>query len=246
MYKMASTLVMALGLTSLWAQQQSNKQIGLGTGLSYYAEKSELYSPVTHKGSSAPMQLFFRFNGQKDRHHIQLQYSSLDLNSPSTGFVPQKRIIYLQYAYHRKFASANNKFNFFGGIVLNSAGERHNVSGNINAAGNDSYDEFNSSLCPSVLGETSLGKDILTVQCWVSLLTYTVEPGYAEGLPYKANWMGINSYSKIGSRISYTTSISHRFDIRGDYQFEFCRSVKYEPVTSLNHQVIISLVYKIY
>ena len=131
-------------------------------------------------------------------------------------------------------------------MVVNSGGARRSVTGNINAAGNDSADEFNSSLSPSFLAETALGKGILTIQSWVSLLTCTVQTGYAESLPYQTNWMGINTYTKIGSRISYTRYVSHRFDLRGDYQFEYCKSVKYETVTTLNHQVILSLAYKIY
>jgi hypothetical protein len=242
MYKISLSLVIALGLTSSWAQEVSIKQIGLGTGFSFHAEKNELFSAVTHTGSSAPLQLFFRFNGQKDRHHIQMQYSSFDLTSPSSGFTTLKQIGNLQYAYHRKFASINNKFNFFGGMVLNSAQSSQHIS----VSGNNEYNELNFSFSPSLFAETSLGKGILSIQSWVSLITWAIRPGYALSYPYQSNWMGIGAFTKIGSRISYTKNLSHRVDLRGDYQFEFFRSVKYEPVTSLNHQVILSLVYKIY
>jgi hypothetical protein len=233
------------------AQSISTKQIGLGTGFAYSALKSEMISSYAHTGTFMPLQLFFGSDAERNKHHIQLQYAPLTLSSLG-GMSTAEQKGYLQYAYHRKLGVIKNRLKFYGGIVFDFKGSRRgsSFSGYQNIAG-----EEIASLSPSILMEMIVGKDIVTVQCWSSVLAYlAVNDRLDSGWPQieyifryspKTKWMSSNEFLTMDSRISYNKYLTPRLNARLDYQFQFYKLSKYETILSLSQQAIVSLVYKI-
>jgi hypothetical protein len=238
-------LFIQLGLrVDSFSQTLKTKQIGLGTGISFNALNSELISPYNHKGSSAPFQLFFRSGKEISRHHFQSQYYNLDLTSSSNGLSTADEGGYMQYAYHRKVKRLWDKVTIYGGLLINAkASSRNNPSSNASKANNQSG-ELLASLNPSVLLEYPIRKNLLTIQFWSPVLTFLYQQGYALS-PDGGNWVSLNKLGGLDCRISYDKFLSDRWSARFDYQFQFYRITKFETLSSLSNQLVVSLVYKI-
>jgi hypothetical protein len=86
--------IILISLQTLHAQTYRPKKnyIGLHTGVLSSSIKDELASPLTYKGSGAPMQLSYRFMGNKNRHSVSLSYSKSKL-------YPAADLPYGHYAY---------------------------------------------------------------------------------------------------------------------------------------------------
>lgn len=243
--KICLTLLIQLMLYAcVLAQPIRSKQIGLGTGISFNALKSELISSYTHKGSSAPVQLFFRSGKEISRHHFQLQYYNLTLTSSSNGLSTTDEGGYLQYAYHRKVTRLWEKVTVYGGLLINAKGSsRNNFSANT-SNGNNQSGELLTSLDPSVLMEYPVRKNLLAIQLWSPVLAFLYQRGYALG-PEGGNWISFNKFGGLDCRMSYDKYLSDRWNARFDYQFQFYRITKLETLASLSNQIVVSLVYKI-
>jgi hypothetical protein len=221
--------------------QKSEKQFGLGTGWYYHSFKDPTIATSGHTGSSASLLLFFRSNGEKNRHHIQLLYAAPSLRS--TYLLAREQTGYLQYAYHRKMGVVKSKIHFYGGTILdlNSSYLKYSEIDN-------SYSylypfvalESIGSLNPSVLAEFPMGKDKLSIQGWTSLGGYVFG-----GQKYQRGWVWIGDFWNTGFRGSYSRYFSNKWEGRLDYQFQYYKLNKYETTSSNAHQVNFSLVYKL-
>lgn len=82
--RLCISFIILISLQTLHAQTYRPKKnyIGLHTGALSSSIKDELASPLTYKGSGAPIQLSYRFMGNRNRHSVYLSYSKLKL-SPS-------------------------------------------------------------------------------------------------------------------------------------------------------------------
>lgn len=244
MGKVCFLLFLGLGVVKISASQVlATKQIGIGTGLSLNALKSELISPYTHKGNSAPLQLFFRSGTELSRHHVQLQYLASVLKSSSAGLATDEEGGYLQYAYHMRVTRIKDNLILFGGAVVNAQGtKRTNLfRGNI---GNNITGELIASLSPSLLAELSLKNDKLSAQLWFPIFAFLYQQSYALG-PDDGYWLSLSNFTGFDWRVSYDKYLSERWNARLDYQFQFYRLSKFETLALLRNQVAISLVYKI-
>jgi hypothetical protein len=227
-----------------FSQPFMNKQIGIGTGVYFNALKSELISPYTHKGSSVPIQLFFRSGKEVSRHHVQLQYYDLTLTSSSNGLSTTAVGGYLQYAYQRKIRHVCNTIIIYGGPLISvNASSRNNLLNN-RPIGNNKSGQLITSLNPSLLAELQIRGNLLTIQLWSPMFTLLYQQGYALG-PVESSWISLNKFGGIDSRISYDNCLSDRWNARFDYQFQFYRLTRYETLVSLSNQFLVSLVYKI-
>jgi hypothetical protein len=229
--------------TASFSQNFGGKQIGLGIGFSHQAIKSELISPYTHQGNSAPLQLYFRSGKEVSRHHIQLQYFSADLTSASNGLSTTDEKGYIQYAYHRRLTIVKDKLHVFGGIVVNAQASMRNNLFN-GSTGNNAAGELIGSLNPSLLAEFPVKKNVLSVQVWAPIFAFLYQQTYGLG-PENGNWSSLNNFAGVDWRISYDKYLSERWNLRFDYQFQFYRLSKFETLSSLSNQGIVSLVYKI-
>jgi hypothetical protein len=74
-------LIILISFHTLLAQTARPKKnfIGLHTGALSSSIKDELASPLTYKGSGAPIQLSYRYMGNRNRHSVSLSYSKSKL-----------------------------------------------------------------------------------------------------------------------------------------------------------------------
>lgn len=220
--------------------QKSEKHFGLGTGWYYHNFKDPLVSTVSNKGSSISLLLFFRSNGEKNRHHIEFLYATPDLQS--TYLLAREQTGYLQYAYHRKIGIVKNNIHFFAGGIVNASASYLKYS-EIDNSYSYLYPfvalESIGSLSPSVLAELPLGKGKLSIQAWTSL------SGYAfGGLKYQRGWVWIGDLWNTGFRGSYSKHFSDKWEGRLDYQFQYYTLKRNGNTSSHAHHVNFSLVYK--
>ncbi|MCX8492382.1 MAG: hypothetical protein ORN54_15095 [Cyclobacteriaceae bacterium] len=247
MNKIGLLLIFQIGLwKTAGSQVFATKQIGLGAGLSLNALKSDLISPYTHQGNSAPFQLYFRSGRAISRHHVQLQYSEYNLSSSSGGLSTSDQRGYLQYAYHRKIRNFKNSVTVFGGVVfLGNGSQRDNLINSKRVPGNNQAGELNISFSPSLLLEWSVKRSCFSFQGWLAVLNLTVQSGYALSFPEQINWLSLGDYTEYNSRFSYSKYVSSRFDLRIDYQFSFAHLTNYETLRYVSNQVVASLAYKV-
>jgi hypothetical protein len=234
-----SLLINLLTFSFVSFGQKSAKQFGFGTGWYHHEFKDQAVATSVNKGSSIPILLFFRSNGEKNRHHLQFSFTPLKLES--TYLLTQEKVICFQYAYHKKLTEING-FSFYGGglIEMNAFFLKYSEK-------NNSYSysfpfstlESHGSLNPSILIEKSLSKQKFTVQGWFALFGYVFG-----GLVYERGWVGIGDFMNTGVRVSYSRYFSDHWEGRLDYQFQHYSLAKYENTSSSAHQVYFSMVYK--
>jgi hypothetical protein len=220
--------------------QKSEKQIGLGTGWYYHRFKDASISATSQTGGSMSLLLFFRANGLKNRHHVQLLYAEPSLRS--TYLLAREQPVNIQYAYHRKIATIKEII-FFGGIVtdINLLYSRYSEMGNSHTYSNPyKAGEMNCSFSPSLLIEIPLSKNKISVQAWRNIAGYV----YIFGVRDIRGVVDINDFSSAGIRVSYNQNFSERWAGRIEYQTQYWTKSKKEDVTSIAQQVNFSLVYK--
>jgi hypothetical protein len=104
-------LILLISLQTLLAQPDRPKKnyIGLHTGALLSSIKDELASPLTYKGSGAPIQLSYCFMGNKNRHSVYLSYSKSKLYPSAELPFGQHSLDHFQvdlaYGYHHYLAS---------------------------------------------------------------------------------------------------------------------------------------------
>jgi len=245
-FKFVISPVIFLFAVSSFAQK-SEKQLGLGTGLYYHSFKDASIATTSQTGGSMSLLLFFRANGLKNRHHVQLVYAAPNLQS-SYLFVSEQTG-YLQYAYHRRIIESKN-VSLFGGTVIDFGGSNRNYSETQNSYtySKPFYDgETLATLSPSILAEMSVKDGKLTLQSWIALMGFTAhnQGRFSDGL-----FAGLNNLTKVDTRVSYTKSFSKRWEGRLDYQFQFMHLSYQFPyyaftrIYSQTHLLNISVVYK--
>lgn len=220
--------------------QKSEKQFGLGTGWYFHDFKDPTIATSSNTGSSVSLLLFFRSNGEKNRHHIQMLYAAPSLRS--TYLLAREQTGYLQYAYHRKIGMLKEKINLYGGCLAELGGSRSSYS-EIGNSYSYSYPfttiETIAYLSPSLLAEMISRKNKFGIQLWTALVGYKLGGSKA----YRG-WVGVGDFSNTGSRASYSRFFSNNWEGRMDYQFQYYTSKKYEGTSSISHQVNFSVVYK--
>lgn len=224
--------------------QTKERQIGLSFGPAYYAVRNNSVSTFTHTGVGWPILCFFRLNSEKNRHHAQFFYTKSNLESATRLVLTQMESAYLQYAYHRRIASVNEKISFFAGAVLNYSGFYRATSWG-NSFSVDKTGEFIASLSPSVLGEISLKENTISIQAWSSVLANAVTNGHTKW-DSETNWLSIADFSNIDVRIAYSRNLSDKWGARLDYKFEYYHLQKYQGVVLLSHQTLLSVFYRIH
>lgn len=219
--------------------QKSEKQIGLGTGWYYHSFKDASISATSQTGGSMSLLLFYRANGLKNRHHVQLLYAAPSLRS--TYLLNREQVSNVQYAYHRKALLVSEFSLFAGGLLeLNAFFPKYSELGNSYSYLNplntlESYASIN----PSVLIEKTLNTNKFSVQI------HSVIGGYVfGGAQGSRGSVKVNDFVNTTIRLSYCKSLSTSCAGRIDYQLQTYRLEKYGKISSTTHQVNFSLVYK--
>lgn len=185
--------------------------------------------------------LFYRANGIKNRHHVQLVYAEPSLRS--SYLLAREQPVNIQYAYHRKIGIIKD-ISFYGGMVtdINLLYSRYGEVGN-------SYTyslpykagEINCSFSPSLLIEIPINKNKISFQAWRNISGYV----YVFGFKDIRGLVDTNDFSSAGIKASYNQYLSERWAARIDYQTQYWTRSKKVDVTSIVHQAVFSLVCKL-
>ncbi|MFM9840814.1 MAG: hypothetical protein ACKVOQ_21280 [Cyclobacteriaceae bacterium] len=229
-----------LTLPILSFSQKSEKQLGLGTGWYHHSFSDPTIATSSNIGSSVPILLFFRSNGEKNRHHVQLLYATPTLKS--TYLSSREQTGYLQYAYHRKIGSFK-VVDFFGGGLIEFSGfsRKYSEIGNRYSFLNP-YQEAGviGSLYPSLLVELPTAKNKFSIQSWITSFGSISPLSRLSAIEY----LGLNDFFKIESRASYCKYFSIRWEGRVDYQFQYYALSKDQKFSSSTHQLNFSMIYR--
>jgi len=179
-------LFILISFHTLLAQTARPKKnsIGFHTGVLSSSVKDELASSLTYKGSGAPIQLSYRFMGNKNRHSVSLSYSKSKLFPTAELPYGQHSLDHFQfdlaYSYHRFLASLfrDRVKLYLGGVWDNhvSARELYYIWDM-----SEIYGELISSLDISPLLEFKMSKkNQLTYQLALPVMALVIRSPYAQ------------------------------------------------------------------
>lgn len=229
--------IILISLQTLHAQTYRPKKnyIGLHTGALSSSIKDELASPLTYKGSGAPIQLSYRFMGNKNRHSVYLSYSKLKL-SPSAalpyGQHSQSHFqVDLAYGYHYLASLFRDKVKIYlGGVWDNHVSVRklYYIWNDFETCG-----ELISSLNISPLLEFKMSKkNQLAYQLSLPIVALVIRPPYAGKGPVIPKITTLNRFARFKNSLVLEHTLSRFFNIRLIYQYIYYRYPEPQRVQS--------------
>jgi|GEM_PF-1209270 len=244
-------LIVLISFQALLAQPDRPKKntISLHTGALSSSVKDELASPLTYEGSGTPVQLSYRFMGNKNRHSVYLSYSKSKLFPSAELSYGQHSLDNFQaglaYGYHRYFASMSGKKVkiYLGGVWDNHVSVRElyyvwDMS--------EIYGELVSSLDVSPLLEFHLSKKSrLTYQLALPIVALVVRPPYAGKGLVAPKVTTMNRFVRLKNSLELEHALSRYFNIRFMYKYVYYQYPEPKSVQSGMDHFIIELVFKL-
>ncbi len=229
--------------TLFFAQTKSIYQIGLSTGFTNAAIKSDAYSPLILSGYSAPFSLHFQKIKDQTRHVVEVGFLSVQ---PSEKF--NTSIVetggHLSYEWLKSYNSLFNstKFRFYYGFSALFAGSQRRVFVP-NLPNNNNAFDGSLTLNAALMSEYYDGQNRLTMQVNYALL------GYQYGSLYDYAFVGRRFLSpqnvfQMSSFLRYASPISAHINIRMGYLFYLYRSATPQYLGVLRHQIELGLQYQ--
>jgi hypothetical protein len=220
--------------------QIQEKQFGLGIGWFNRNFSDKSVTASNSSGSSVGVTTFFRSNGLKDRHHIQILYATP--NSQSNYILTRELTGFLQYAYHRKVARLGDVDLFVGSVLdVTGAQRKHSEIGNF-VSYSSPFSEVDAMLLlsPSLLSEFAKKDHRLSLQLWFTLLGASRSSN-----TLGTSWGSLTDFCRIEIRASYSKSVSTNLRIRFDYQVQSFKMPGRPEASFFGQQAMVSLIYVI-
>lgn len=238
-------VIIIISFPNVSAQSIKNHKIGFHLGLGYFATRDNLVSPFIYSGYRFPLQLYYKYEGAKNRHSINLQFNFGETNNSLNNWADEWSAGF-SYGYHRfalSFLNNNGKL-FIGGIFNNyfsfTSYYFRSYNPNLHYYRDTDTWELISSINLSFLGEYFLNKsDKITLQLIMPVIANVVRPSYSILPPENIlrlknpnepsfgdifnteNIVTVNKYLLINILTSYEVNISDNFNIRWNYSFEY-------------------------
>lgn len=228
-------ILLPFSVVQLHAQNEPSRLLGIGTGWSYAAIKTSNTSPLTYQGSAPPFQLFFENGGTINKHFVQGFYQKLTLRNVFENSVNERRAGFL-YSYHRRIWTLKDNLTVYGGGVLNAQTSSRNGD-----EINSSYGTYFCGLDGSVLVSYSAGRNKVEGQFYATFIAYvrSTSPSLQAG-----EFSSLAEFNQFTARLAYDHSLSMRFNLGVEYKWNFYNLKRYPEVSSLFHQLIVSIAYK--
>jgi len=244
-------LILLISFHTLLAQPDRPKKnfIGLHTGALSSSIKDELASPLTYKGSGAPIQLSYRFMGNKNRHSVSLSYSRSKLFPTAELPYGQHSLDHFQfdlaYSYHRFLASLfrDRVKLYLGGVWDNHVSVRElyyiwNMS--------EIYGELVSSLDISPLLEFKMSKkNQITCQLALPVMALVIRSPYAQKGIVIPKITTLDRFIRFKNSLVLEHTLSRFFNIRFKYQYIYYRYPEPQRVQSGTDHFMVELVFKL-
>jgi hypothetical protein len=227
------------------AQESNNHKIGFHLGIAQEATRDNLVSPLFYSGIRVPIQFYYKFDGQQNKHLANLSFSSGEIDNSVNNWA-DNMFVGLSYGYHRYALSfLNNDAKFFiGGILDNYFSYRNYYFRSYHLSLNyysDNYTwELISSINLSLLAEYEIDKlEKIEVQIIMPVIAYVSRPSYSllppdnilrlkdlESAGFSdfinaGSIETIDEYFLINILAAYEINISDYFNLRWNYSFRY-------------------------
>lgn len=244
-------LIILISLQTLQAQTYRPKKnyIGLHTGTLSSSVKDELASPLAYKGSGTPIQLSYRFMGNKNRHSVCLSYSKLKLCPAADLPYGQHSLNHFQfdlaYGYHHYLASMfREKVKIYlGGVWDNHVSVRklYYIRNQSEISG-----ELISSLDISAILEFKISKkNQLANQLSLPIVALVKRPPYAGKGIVIPRVTTVDRFVRFKNSLVLEHTLSRFFNIRLIYQYIYYRYPEPQRVQSGMDHFIVELIFKL-
>jgi hypothetical protein len=225
--------IFTLFQTAVFAQTAPVKQVGLVTGLTYEAIKSDAYSPRILSGIKPPLSIAFQILKNKSRHTFELGILSIQPKEAANTSVEDING-HLSYEWLKRVYEWKN-IQFYGGVSGSITGShRQNITRKL-PNNNEAFEE-STTLNAAILAEYIQSGNRLTAQ-----LNYSVF-GYQFGTLYDYAFMGKRILTpfnllQINGLIRLNAPISKHFNFITGYRFYLYRSGTPQYLGILKHQI---------
>jgi len=234
-------------VNSTYAQTNKKHRIGLKLGIGHYNLRDKLVSPLMYSGYRTPMQLYYKYEGLKNRHSIQISYNNGEISS-SVNNTADELAAGFRYGYHRLMSSLlNDKGKFFLGGIWDNYFLYRDYFFRSYVPGYSGYTDLNtwelvSSLNLSFLAEYHTSRENKFIfQTIIPFVAIVMRPSYSLLPPDNilklkdpaspsigeifsaGDIVTLNNYFLVNLLFSYEKNISSFVNLRWSYSFTFYR-----------------------
>jgi len=245
------------------AQIRKDHRIGLRLGAGYYEAQDDLVSPLIYAGGKFPLQLLYKYEGEKDRHNVNISYNGGELSN-SINNITDEWAAGFDYSYHRyvlSFWEESGKM-FVGGYLNNYFSNRTYYFKSYELRGKYYTDtrvlELVSSLGVSFLAEYEVnGKDKLAISIAAPIIAVVHRPDYSlqdgdifndketdsDGNVFFSSEgvSTIDEYFHIGFTASCEVNASDYFNFRFAYGFKYYSITKPLKTKSIVNEIGVDI-----
>jgi hypothetical protein len=238
-------------------QQSKSHTFSLSTGYSRHIERDDAISPFIYRGSTIPVEIGYKYQGNNNRYSFTLFFDHLTLNSVLPGYgvsEPQYSTINtnlkIENFYTRKvFSLPEHKLDLFfgGGIHLLLNYRLHSIS--YSGSGNNytMLDQFNS-IAFMFQAEKKYSKNgqILSFDLFIPAISYVLPGDTYNAYVGKAidklmnsdsnvlietvqngEWASFNKLISLNANLSYTSLVGSHWGIELKYGFQYYKFTQY-------------------
>lgn len=243
--------IILISLQTLHAQTYRPKKnyIGVHTGVLSSSIKDELASPLTYKGSGAPIRLSYRFMGNKNRHSVYLSYSKLKLSPSAALPYGQHSLDHFQfdlaYGYHHYLASLfrDRVMLYLGGVWDNHVSVRklYYIWDSFEVSG-----DLISSLDISAILEFKISKKSkLAYQLSLPIVAFIIRPPYTGKGPVIPKITTLDRFVRFKNSLVLEHTLSRYFNVRLMYMYIYYRYPEPQRVQLGMDHFIVEIVFKL-
>lgn len=232
---------------SVKAQPTNEHKIGFHLGFAHYETRDNLVSPFIYSGNKIPIQLYYKYEGLKNYHCVNISYNKGQIKNSLNNWA-NEWAAGISYGYHRftlSFLNNNGKL-FIGGVFNNYLSLKNYNFRSYNPYLNYYSDvitwELISSISISSLGEYQFNKENkIALQIILPVIANVIRPSYSilppdnilrlkdprkpsfSDIINAENMVTINNYFLINFLLSYEINLSEHFNLKWNYSFKYYR-----------------------
>ena len=235
-----------------------NHHFGINPGVSVEFSRDEKASPLMYKGRDFPFQVFYSYEGSKNRHHLDLIYKHYEpissVGNKADFFRGELRYSYLNL--NRKIY--HDKVNIYTGIVWSNSffARWYNYYSFVKEG---PFGELYSSFSPSFFGEHKLSESKRIIYKISSpIFAYAIRSGYSFSEPNgiidkdhstitdmdilkSGTFLTVNKFRGLTALVTYQEAVSNHLTFSVGYKFNYYQYPSGLLNLSANHQVYFSL-----
>lgn len=237
------TFLLAINLQGQTDTTHRKNEVGVGIGLYQATMKNVLVSDMQQSGTMLPsVQLSYRRNGLRNFHNLQITYSNVKLHSTfKKNYVTDIRPT-LNYTYLRAISAIDKPFKYYLGFTFMGYASFRDVRFNDEDIANNYNTEFTSMLSISMMVQYQKKRNLLEAQANFGVLSFNQRTGYANRVASETKWQlqTIPTFNEYSFRVAYTRTLSNRFNVRVEYNYQFHSFEKPEYLGYSSNRIFVS------